>query len=341
MQQGFIHLHKIAGQNLCNADIAHHIIRQADTAGNSPGQVLPAACGTAKIDDPLNKPGPQRRCHAAHSSKAGAYHAAQPGAAVPAGPTVDKRGFTQDQKGGNKLKPAHAAHHAGGEHQQVTPPGRFAAPPGNGTEQQPRQSGQQPGPQAPVQIFHAALRPGGKHHGAQPRQRRKRPPRPPYGQADQQSSRIEQHTVDVVQYDFPRFAAVLKNREHFVQHAERPALQPGLVGVSLKILRGNGGVVPVPVAVLFITPVLGIYPHKAAGAGLVLLHLQHAAEHESLGAIVPKAGQIGAAVVPPNGQNNRQHHNHHRRYSHLHRRRQGSKFLLQNNKFLTYRINIV
>ena len=45
----------------------------------------------------------QRRCHAAHSSKAGAYHAAQPGAAVPAGPTVDKRGFAQDQKGGNKL----------------------------------------------------------------------------------------------------------------------------------------------------------------------------------------------------------------------------------------------
>ena len=132
-------------------------------------------------------------------------------------------------------------------------------------------------------------------------------------------------------------------RENFSEcyDAEALALQPGLVGVSLKILRGNGGVVLVPVAVLFITPVLGIYPHKAAGAGLVLLHLQHAAEHESLGAIVPKAGQIGAAVVPPNGQNNRQHHNHHRRYSHLHRRRQGSKFLLQNNKFLTYRINIV
>ena len=340
LQKRLLVFHKIEVQHLRDGDGTHSVIADADAAGDSLGHAGESLGGGAEILHLLPEPQPECRGHAAQCRCAGAYRAAQPAAgggqvsvnAKGLHECAAKRDLAQNQKGGDKLKPAHAADKYRQRHQPKAPAGRAAFAHGNAAKQQRRQHRQQPGPQAPVQVFHTPLGPGGKHNGHNPDQRSRRACLPPGSQRQQQLGCVKQDAVYGVQPGLPRLAAGLYQTKRAVKQPECPALQAGLVGVGLEILGVDRRVFPEPGAVLAVAPVLGIHPHKAAGGGLVVFHLEHPAKHQRLGAGIPKAGGVGAGVLPPVGQQRRQQHHRQQGKHPPQPYRQAGKWLMNRHK---------
>ena len=179
------------------------------------GHVLPGVRRAAEAEPFLCEPERQRRSHTAQRRDTRPDGAAQPDERavrvaphkIRLGGSVAERGLTQDQKCCDKFKPAHAAHHAGGGHQRPAPAGRFAAHAGAMAEPKRRQQRQQPGPEAPVQVLHAALQPGGQQHRRKPERCRQRAEFFPHGQRRKQLRRVEQRAVQPVEGGFPRQTA--------------------------------------------------------------------------------------------------------------------------------------
>ena len=265
----------------------------------------------AEAEKALHQPDDQRRRHAAHSGKAGAHHADEPGAGgavFPQSqhPAEEEGRFGQDEEGGDELKPAHAPHADGGKHQGVGPGRGFAAGFGDSAEEQSRQCGQKPGPQTPVDVLHPPLHPGGQQHGGHPAHGGGGAEDLPQPDAQAKADGIKQHAVGGVEHPFPGFAAVLPDGEHLVQHPEAQALKPGLVGVAHVLVGGDGGVFPVHITVFGVAEFAGIAAQKAPRGALVLLHLQNAGENQRLGVVVPETGEVGVLVVHEEGQNDRE-----------------------------------
>ena len=271
----------------------------------------------AEIEIPLHKPDAERRRHPGDGRDTGEKHPSEPGRGPLAfgqggRPAGEQRDFAQNQEGGDKLKPAHTAQHRCGEAERVAVPRRTAAPAGHGAEQRPGQHRQQPGPQTPVQILHAALHPGGQHRGKRPTHAGRCAKRPPGRPGQREGGGVEQNAVGRVEHPLPRLAAVLPDRKRLVEDAEGPPLQTGLVGVGVVVLGFDRGVLTVEVAVLGVAEFLGIGAEEAAGALLILLHLEHPRKDQRLGIIVPEASQIGILVVQPEGQHRAERKRQHR-----------------------------
>ena len=269
---------------------AYITVCQRDAHRNGKQHFFQRTLYAAKAEGHLNKPDTECRGYAAQCRQAGIYRPAQPNhgraavllAAQRRKDFVAKRDFTQNQKCGNKFKPAHAAHQAGRCYQQIVANRHPAAPPCAAAEPKRGQKRQHPGPQAPVQVFHAALRPRAEHNREQPRCRRQQAKFPPEKQTNQQFNCIKQGAVCFVKHDLTVQPAGPAQRIHLIQDTKAPALQPGLMGIHPVVALGYRLIIQelLPVVAFFLFR--RVHAHKTARPVLVILHLQHTPVHQCL-----------------------------------------------------------